>query len=150
MKFSACVAAGVRVRVAIDFERKEDILYNSSILGVWSIAEIISGFLIFCIPSMPKLFLETPWVQKILSKIKSITKSQSRKIPSAGGYTFAFGQLRKHRADPDESLFTDSDQFHFIPLNDITVTSEIQVHSERMRENESFETKRLGLTLPSE
>ena len=69
--FSACVSAGVRIRSSVDFSTKSDVTYSAADMGLWCIAEMVSGFFILCLPSIPKLFRDSRWINVIVTTFRS-------------------------------------------------------------------------------
>ncbi|KAF2257906.1 hypothetical protein CC78DRAFT_481000 [Lojkania enalia] len=126
----ACVAAGFRIPSAIRYATEADIVYNTSDIGKWCYAEMASGFFILCLPALPKLFRDSPYVKKIFSNIKSFAKSAAavKRAQGAGGASYLFGGKR----EPDASLFTDSDHFGLMVLPNVKVTMEFDWQSERV------------------
>jgi hypothetical protein len=100
-------------------------------MGIWSFAEIVAGFLVLCLPAMPKLFIDLPWVHKFLSIFKT------KRGPSSGKPSRAFASPRAtfkcpKRPDVDASLFTDSNTSDVVPLTNLIVTSEFTLQIERV------------------
>ena len=75
---SACVCAISRLFYSVKLMQSDDITYSVSPVGLWSIGEITSGFLIIGVPSVPKISKEVPWVQSVFIWIRSLTGGSSK------------------------------------------------------------------------
>jgi len=103
-------------------------LYNVASMAIWATVELAGGFLILCVPSLPKLFAGTPWIRAVYATFISLTSRPSRKDkPHNSMHTITIGQRRQPHENP-RFLFTDNSDF--IPLADINITSEFAVQSE--------------------
>jgi hypothetical protein len=64
--------------------RSEDITFMVGPIGLWSHGEITAGFLVFCVPSVPKAF-QNSLVSRMLSSFKGSRKSSNPDIHSRQG-----------------------------------------------------------------
>ena len=74
---------------------------------------------------MPKLLKDSPWICKLMSRVKSLLRWTSATVRSEPGRKGSNLWLRpKPRRAPDASLFTDSSQQGFVPPTDVSNSSE--------------------------
>ena len=106
-----CIAALVRMVETIIHIDSGDYIYNFSALMVCSGAELTCGFLIVCVPSLPKAFQAMG-----LSKWKSTVSFWTRNTPSQRGLHSA-----SKRNNGDST----------IPLSNVTITSKSRHNKER-------------------
>ncbi|KAI0024879.1 hypothetical protein F4780DRAFT_794026 [Xylariomycetidae sp. FL0641] len=52
----ACIAASVRLSVAVRYHGSDDVLYGISSVSLWCLAEMTTAFLVFGLPAAPKAF----------------------------------------------------------------------------------------------
>lgn len=53
-EYRACISAGIRVSFTITYFHSDDITYSYSSVGLWTVAEVMSGFIVFSVPGIPK------------------------------------------------------------------------------------------------
>ena len=128
LNYSANVCAGTRIKSTFDFKNSPDITYNVSALGLWCIAEMTIGFFVLCLPALPKLIKSSPWMLKLFSSLRSLSRSPStsERAKSGGRMGNNLWLRPKPRRAPDASLFTDRSQQGFVPLVDVNRASESQ------------------------
>ncbi|KAI0517801.1 hypothetical protein F5B22DRAFT_645504 [Xylaria bambusicola] len=54
----ACLSAAARLHVTIVFYQSEDVLYTEGAMYLFCLAEMTCLFLVFCVPSIPRVFVE--------------------------------------------------------------------------------------------
>lgn len=69
---SACSAAAARLYYSIDLYRTKDFTWGATMMGMWVAAEICSGFLVACIPVLPRFFKSLPFLVRMGSSIRTI------------------------------------------------------------------------------
>jgi hypothetical protein len=97
-------------------------------------AEMVSGFAVLCVPAIPKLFSESPWIRKVMTTIKSFTRESTSKRTSPTKPDIA----PFHNPMPRKgsmSLFTDTIGLDTLPLTDISIISECSVTSDPIEMN---------------
>ncbi|KAF1977700.1 hypothetical protein BU23DRAFT_550379 [Bimuria novae-zelandiae CBS 107.79] len=60
-----CVCGAVRLVSTTKALGADDITFNVGPIGLWSVGEITSGFLVLCVPSVPKAFRDSFFSRKI-------------------------------------------------------------------------------------
>ena len=78
---SATICAAIRVKSTVQFAKSDDTLWAGADMNMWSIAEIPLGFGVLCLPSMRKMFTESPWISKLRSSVGSLRKTSSKQDP---------------------------------------------------------------------
>ncbi|KAF2657848.1 hypothetical protein K491DRAFT_625977 [Lophiostoma macrostomum CBS 122681] len=85
----ACVCGTLRLVFAIRFFQTHDSTYAVTPMGLSAWGEITSGFLVLCMPSVPKAILRTPFFQRLMSSIRSrVGYSSEREKNVARRYYF--------------------------------------------------------------
>jgi hypothetical protein len=75
------IGAIFRLTSTIAYSTSEDFLYPASETSLWSLAEMTSAFMIFCIPAVPKAFKGDGVIALLHSSLKFWTKgSMDRSI----------------------------------------------------------------------
>lgn len=131
---SATVCAGLRINSCFVFSHSSDTSYNMSALGFWCVGEMTAGFLVLCLPALPKLFKTSPWIRKFITALRSISGSSS--AGQSDGQVKISNLNRswprsKPRRPADASLFTDTHMsgHSFVPLHDLNTSKpEVQEH----------------------
>lgn len=114
------------------FAKSDDVMYNAADMGLWCIAEMTGGFLILCLPSLRKMFTDSPWIQKIISTVKSTTTSSSSTgAGSSKSRTVAEISRPKPRT-ADDILYSGWDKNDTMPLTSISVSSKRSESSDRV------------------
>lgn len=75
---SACVCAVTRLVYSVELVYTEDVTYAVSPVGLWSIGEITSSFLLVGVPSVPRILRETPLVKAVLTSIRSLVRGSKK------------------------------------------------------------------------
>jgi hypothetical protein len=119
---STCICAGIRIHSTIRFMQNPDILWNAADMGMWSTAEMTGGFLVLCLPSMRKMFVESPWIQKLKTTVKSSTWSSSLATRTQQS-TATVGSPSKKVRTAEEIFYSDWDKSDIMPLTTISVKS---------------------------
>lgn len=57
--YRACVAAGFRLAVTVEYAEALDTIYNVGPVCFWAFAEMTCGFIVICIPCVPKILMES-------------------------------------------------------------------------------------------
>ena len=57
--YRACVSAAFRLAVTIRYAGATDVIYNVGPVCFWAYAEMTCGFIVVCVPCVPKILLET-------------------------------------------------------------------------------------------
>ena len=70
---SGCVAGAARLVVTIQYQQDEDVTYSVSTVIMWAIGEQTSGFIVFCVPAIPKIFSNTGVSTRVASALRSLT-----------------------------------------------------------------------------
>lgn len=82
---SACVAGSFRLAATTQFLYSDDIIYDVTALTLWACAEMTCAFLVFCVPSIPKVVRTMGLLSKILSSLRSInSKLTGRRTDDTG------------------------------------------------------------------
>ncbi|KAF2726556.1 hypothetical protein EJ04DRAFT_582595 [Polyplosphaeria fusca] len=119
----AIVCAGLRTNASFTFKNGTDIIYAMSTLGFWSLGEMTAGFLVLCLPALPKFFKSSSWVQTVVTALRSSFGASSAGSSDKHTSDRNHGWPRsKPKRDPDASLFTDTHLSHrsFVPLKDVS------------------------------
>ncbi|KAI1131672.1 hypothetical protein F5Y10DRAFT_275404 [Nemania abortiva] len=93
----AIISAAFRVYASVHFFKSKDKTFTVASVALWGIAELTCGILIYCIPTIPRIFKDSrlslksfialvPWVKSPLVQIRSWTYSRqpsfrSEKLP---------------------------------------------------------------------
>ncbi len=120
------------MRSAVNDLQEPDVMYLTSDLILWCIAEMVSGFFIVCMSALPKLLKESPVIQAFVSSIRLRFRSSSLAKPSSDSGEVAvatIGARRQHRAY-DRSLFTDASAPGILPVSEVCVVTECKVEAE--------------------
>ncbi|KAI3339261.1 hypothetical protein F4824DRAFT_508660 [Ustulina deusta] len=54
----ACLSAAIRLHVTLVFYASEDIVFTEGGMYLWALAEMTCLFLVFCVPSIPRMFVD--------------------------------------------------------------------------------------------
>lgn len=57
--------------------KADDITFYVGPIGLWSLGEVTAGFLVLCVPSIPKVFRDSALVRAVNSLVKRISRSKS-------------------------------------------------------------------------
>jgi hypothetical protein len=145
---SACFCAGFRIYTTLKFLRSYDVLYVGSEIAMWNYAEMVFGFIILCLPSMRKLFAQSPWLRKIATTFRRSTKPTSYNSASRGD-RFPTMNRRKKPSTLPASLFTDSDEAGFVHLNNFSTASGLEKGaSSTQNDNGSYPQPPLSAHIP--
>lgn len=81
-----------------------------------------AGFLVLCLPALPKLFKGSPWIQKFFTVLRSFSGSSNagRSGEQLNKSNRSWPRF-KPRRDPDASLFNDTQlsKQSFVPLTEV-------------------------------
>jgi hypothetical protein len=99
-----------------------DVLWNAADMGMWSVAEMTGGFLVLCLPSMRKMFVESPWILKLKTTVKTSTWSSSQATRTQQS-TATVGSPAKNVRTANDILYSDWDKSDILPLKTISVKS---------------------------
>ncbi|KAI5861303.1 hypothetical protein GGS23DRAFT_606225 [Durotheca rogersii] len=94
-------AAGFRLRAEIDFSMSDDVLYVSSAVMLWALAEMTCLFLVFGIPSGAKIVSDSRLTSRFVSSLQSIRSRFPRRSGSQSNTT-------KGQSWPGSSAMSDS------------------------------------------
>ncbi|KAI0014735.1 hypothetical protein F4780DRAFT_788472 [Xylariomycetidae sp. FL0641] len=98
----ALLSAGFRVDASSRFLRTEDKTYDITEVAFWALAELTCAILIFCVPSIPKIFKDSKLSTKLpqalvswfsLSGGRSATRSPTPKWPGSRGKALPLDSL---------------------------------------------------------
>lgn len=123
---SASICAGIRIHSTVKFATSDDIMWNAADMGMWCIAEMTAGFFVLCLPSLRKMFSDSPWLQKMLSSMRSSTSSSNTE---PNGSLPAMEINRPKPRTANDILYSDWDKTDVTPLTSISVKS---VHTENI------------------
>ncbi|KAK5625658.1 hypothetical protein RRF57_001374 [Xylaria bambusicola] len=56
--YSACLSSAARLHVTIVFYQSDDVIYTEGGMYLFCLAEVTCLFLVFCVPSIPRVFVE--------------------------------------------------------------------------------------------
>jgi hypothetical protein len=137
--YSATVCAGLRIKSTFTFKNNPDISYTISELGLWCVAEMTAGFMVLCLPAMPKLFKASPWIQKFVTALRTISgvsNSGSSGSSQPANSNRSWPRFKPRRA-PDASLFTDThlSKQSFVPLTEVSTSKSDVRENEKARYN---------------
>ncbi|KAI0972007.1 hypothetical protein F4678DRAFT_460836 [Xylaria arbuscula] len=104
-----CVAAIFRLVATIHYSFSPDVTYNFSAVGLWAVAEITCGILVFSVPTAPKAFAG-------LGKLKSLASAQSWSSRSQGdGKPFPPRSSANKRSKP--RMYEELDESQLITMD---------------------------------
>ncbi|KAF2802362.1 uncharacterized protein BDZ99DRAFT_503839 [Mytilinidion resinicola] len=135
----ACVCAVARLVYSIKLMHSEDVAYSVSPVGVWSIGEMTSAFLIVGVPSLPRIF-KVPWVQSVFTWIQSLTGGSSKgtRESSRKGLPSWYKNAPTARRRQDD-VYSELDEYRleaaemvYSPHNGITRQNKVEMHSSHM------------------
>lgn len=118
--FVACLTALLRLVSTLQYSRSSDFTYGFSPLTLYTGSELTCGFLVICMPSMPRVF------SVLKHKMESWTSARSSKIRSLSS-----SLQHKERSKP-RSPSVHADERNLFPLDDIHATRDTEAYS---REN---------------
>ncbi|KAI1429031.1 hypothetical protein F5Y12DRAFT_799177 [Xylaria sp. FL1777] len=75
----ACLSAGVRLHVTLVYYGSEDVVFTESGMYLWALVEMTCLFLVFCVPSIPRVFVD----KGIKVRIKSLLSWCTRRTQTA-------------------------------------------------------------------
>lgn len=70
----------MRLYKTVQFIYSADMTFTISEFGLWCVTEILCTFLVFCLPSVPKIFIETRLMSKLASFFGFRTDNVSRTL----------------------------------------------------------------------
>ncbi|KAF2871201.1 hypothetical protein BDV95DRAFT_56740 [Massariosphaeria phaeospora] len=79
----ACIAAAIRLSYAVTLRHSDDFTYWMAKMSLWVFPEFTSGFLVACLPVLPRFantISEIPLITRLVSSIRSL--SGSRNVPT--------------------------------------------------------------------
>lgn len=85
--YSACVSAAFRLSVTVFYGHDDDTIYSVGPVIFWAFAEMTCGFVVICMPAVPKLLLDTGIGAKIKKSFKSCLGMKSNTSTSATNLT---------------------------------------------------------------
>ena len=131
----------------IRFFQTDDRTYAITPVGLLAWGEITSGFLVLCMPTIPKAFRNTPWIQKLVSSIKSRLGSGESQDKNVGPRYYFQSWHRRPRVGARDPLDTDLSMLSQSDLitNRISITSK----AESSKEKPCNESSEIGSELPS-
>ncbi|KAI0548248.1 hypothetical protein F4679DRAFT_551780 [Xylaria curta] len=74
----AVASAAARLVATVGYSTSPDVSYEISKVGLWSLAELTLGFLVFCVPSLPKLIQESKLLSRITKSVITYTLKSKR------------------------------------------------------------------------
>ncbi|KAI0198610.1 hypothetical protein F4808DRAFT_451864 [Astrocystis sublimbata] len=83
----AVASAAARLVATVGYSTSPDFSYEISKVGLWSLAELTLGFLVFCIPTVPRLYQESKFMRRFGKSILSYTVKSKRSEASDQQYT---------------------------------------------------------------
>jgi hypothetical protein len=105
-------------------------------MGLSAWGEITSGFLVLCMPSMPKAFRKTPFIQRLMTSIRSrVGYSDGQEKNVARRYYFQSWH-RTRRPGRHTPLDTDLGEFS---TNDLMITTHFSISSRTNSADEGTE-----------
>jgi hypothetical protein len=124
------------MKSTIDFSKNEDVSYQVSILGLWCIAEMIAGFFVLCLPSVPRIFTDSLVVKRLVTYLRGFYGSGSNLPEERSGRSSRTWSTP--RSKPTQwSLFTDSDERSFALLPDEKTSELAQIPPDIIPDEES-------------
>jgi hypothetical protein len=136
----------------IDFGQSSDTMYTIGPVILWATGEMSCGFFVACMPTLPRLLTEAPWVRRLMSLSTRTDDSNLRR--SGRDHTAASNKM-SHSTKAHEAYFQiDDDLDDAMPLktlpsdpsakdgahadstnSSITRTTHIQMSSSRITSN---------------
>lgn len=110
---SGCICGAIRLVSTTRALGADDITFNIGPIGLWSIGEVTSGFLILCIPSVPKAFRDTIFTRKI-SDLANRMSGRSSNVNSRRGLPTWYHPQASQR--PHRSEFSEIEECEEIPM----------------------------------
>jgi hypothetical protein len=75
----ACVAAACRLNASLNYSQAGDDLYKAADLFMWSTTEMTCGFLVFCVPSLPRAMTGPGLTSRVAVFVRTWTNTSSRR-----------------------------------------------------------------------
>lgn len=80
----ACIAAVVRLKTTVDFDRTEDQMYFIGPLLFWACAEMTCGFFVLCVPYLPMLVSDSGCPRRV-KKMLGVSSINNTGQPNTDG-----------------------------------------------------------------
>ncbi|KAI1125483.1 hypothetical protein F5Y10DRAFT_246884 [Nemania abortiva] len=109
----ACASAAGRLWYTVRYWRTEDGTYEYSAVGLWSIAEITCGIIVFTISSVPKTLYQLG-LSKMLHVLMGRSSSSSKREIQKDPKYIRIG--RNGHENTSKSILPDSDTHNLVPL----------------------------------
>ncbi|KAI1260715.1 hypothetical protein F5Y18DRAFT_441563 [Xylariaceae sp. FL1019] len=74
----AIASAIGRLVATVEYSTTPDFTYAMSKLVLWSLAEVTLGFVVFCVPSLPRIFQESSFLSRIARSLSSKMRRPNR------------------------------------------------------------------------
>ncbi|ORY58510.1 uncharacterized protein BCR38DRAFT_73957 [Pseudomassariella vexata] len=69
----ACTSAAFRLAVTVSYSTANDAIYSVASVILWALAEMTCGFMVICLPTAPKLLVETGTLARLKAALRSWT-----------------------------------------------------------------------------
>jgi hypothetical protein len=94
--YRACVSAAFRLAVTVQYAEAVDSIYNIGPVCFWAYAEMTCGFIVVCVPCVPKILLESGVWRKVKKGLgMSVTEgAPSNSKNPTGGSTLRSKNMR--------------------------------------------------------
>ncbi|KAI0153313.1 hypothetical protein GGR57DRAFT_513151 [Xylariaceae sp. FL1272] len=67
----AIASATARLVATVEYSTTPDFTYGISKVALWSLAELTLGFVVFCVPSLPRIFQESNLLSRVVRSLSS-------------------------------------------------------------------------------
>ncbi|KAI0840503.1 hypothetical protein F5Y06DRAFT_308768 [Hypoxylon sp. FL0890] len=106
-----CMCGAFRLYWTYAYQNSSDATYNLCPFGLWCLAEVTVGFLVFCMPATPKaLATLSPFYSSFKSWVNSSTR-KFKEVPSSGAHSESLPNR------PRSKVYQEIDEVNLIHLN---------------------------------
>ncbi|KAI1097492.1 hypothetical protein F4804DRAFT_327449 [Jackrogersella minutella] len=111
-----CIAAIFRLDAEVEYTKSTDIIYKTSPVLLWALAEMTCMFLVFGVPSGAKIMSDTHLSSKLTTSLRSLRGKFPRRSTLGGGGTGASSSWPRSSMMMNNSSHADSSRTYYRKL----------------------------------
>ncbi|KAI1502976.1 hypothetical protein F5X99DRAFT_417552 [Biscogniauxia marginata] len=120
-------AVGILLSSTVEYSRSPDWTYTMSKMSLWSLAELTCGFMVFCVPAIPKIFIDSKFLSRVVNSLRSQVRSFAGGSKGKGSSEWTNSNAKSansntpyHRMGDDDVLLNDMNTMNTINTEEPT------------------------------